>query len=342
MIPIITLVLSAATPADPPLTTAQPTADRGVAKTGPPLTHNFELTNTATAGRVLVTGLRSGCGCLKPTTTKDSLLPGERTTVTVSVNTLTQPAGPHAWRTTVRYRLVPEAGPAPPPVTADQELTLTVSATLVREVTATPPEVAFSTAGTATQTVVVADPRPSPLTITAAATTNTHLTATVGHRQPGLGGTGSNQTISLSLAAGYPVGTGQETVVLTTTDPGCPELRIPVTVTKRSAVAVVASPAEPVVRFARDQSEASVLIQLRKPDNGSLRIATADADSPAVRVRWGESVGPVATLRVTVDAAKVGDQKKASVRVTFAEPAGVVIDLPVSWAGPVESRSEEP
>jgi hypothetical protein len=329
--------LAAATPPDPPLTAAQPTADRGTARTGPPITHTFELTNATADGRILITGVRSGCGCLKPTVSRDSLRPGERASVTVSVNTLTQPAGPHSWRTTVSYRLAPLDGPAPPPVTADQEVTLTVSATLVREVTATPPEVAFSTAGTATQTVVITDPRPTPLTVTAAATTSPHLTATLGPRtQVG------TQPVTLNLTAGYPVGTGQETVVLTTTDPGCPELRIPVTVTKRPTAAIVAAPAEPQVRFAAEQTEASVLVQLRKPGGGSLRVEKADADHPAVRVRWSADAGPVATIRLTVDAAKASAAGNATVRVLFAEPTGVTLDLPLRWSGLVESRRDEP
>ncbi|MFO0851523.1 MAG: DUF1573 domain-containing protein [Gemmataceae bacterium] len=333
---MIALLLAGATPPGPdrPLVVTQPTADRGTVRTGPPLTHTFELTHAGTAGRVVITGVRSGCGCLKPAVARDALSPGERTTVTVAVNTLTQPAGPHAWRTVVRYRVVADAGPAPPPVAADEELTLTVTATLVREVTATPPELAFSTAGTASQTVVVSDPRPAPLTVTAAATTSPHLTAAVGPRVPAADGKPATQPVTITLAPDCPVGELEQTVVLTTSDPGCPELRIPVKVHKRAASAVAASPAEPVVRFAAGQEEASALIQLRRPDGGPVRVEKAEAGAPALRLRWATVAGPVATLRVTVDAAKGGAAGHGTVRVTFAEPAGVVLELPVAWRQP--------
>lgn len=336
MIPMIALLLAGATPPGPdrPLVATQPTADRGIMRSGPPLTHTFELTHAGAAGRIVITGVRSGCGCLKPAVARDALSPGERTTVTVAVNTLTQPAGSHAWRTVVRYRVVAGAGSAPPPVAADEELALTVAATLVREVTATPPELAFSTAGTASQTVVVSDPRPAPLTVTAAAATSPHLTATVGPRVPAADGKPATQSVTITLGPDCPVGESEQTVVLTTTDPGCPELRIPVRVQKRAGSGVVASPAEPVVRFAVGQEEASALVQLRRPDGGPVRVEKAEADSPAVRLRWATTTGPVATVRVTVDAAKAAGSGRGTVRVTFAEPAGAALELPVAWRQP--------
>jgi hypothetical protein len=191
---------------------------------------------------------------------------------------------------------------------------------------------AVSTSAATTQTVTVADRRAAPLTVRAATTTSPHLTATV---RPAASTSPRTQLVDVTVADTYPPGQSDETLVLLTTDPACPELRVPIRVTKRMPGAITATPDAAEVRFARGQVEASTLVQLRRLGGGELRVERVESDHPAVRAKWPATAGPVATVRVVVDRGKASDRGgRAEVRVRMAEPAGESVVLPVSWTVP--------
>lgn len=325
-----TLILLAVAAAAPPSPLACPTpvAERGDVKGGPPLAHTFDLTHRGPAGTLTITKVEAGCGCLRQQLSAGVLQPGQSAKLTIEVNTLTQPDGPNRWQAVVSYRLDAPAAPGqplPPPETG--QLPLTVAATLSRDVTVTPPQVAFSTTGEATQVLTVADRRAKPLTVTKAATTAEHLTAEVAAPQLDRNGVRA-QAVAVKLTAAAPPGHRDETVVLLTDDPAYPELRVPVRVLKRTAGGVAAAPEEVVVRFAAGQSEVSALVQLRTADGKPVAVAAAESDHPGVAVKWSPGSGVVAAVRVTVTA---GDAGGCRVRVRLAEPAGQEVVIPVSW-----------
>ena len=326
---LLALLLGASEP--PPLQAAGPDLiDRGTARTGPPLTQSLTLTHRGAPGTVTVTAVEASCGCTAPTVTARRLRPGDATSFAVSVNTLTQPAGVHTWKATLRYRFTPDD---PQAAARDHEVTLAVRADLVREVGVTPPALAISTATEARQTLTVSDTRAKPLTIRAATATSPHLALTV--RPPVTAGGVTTTAVELHVTSAYPAGTSQETITLTTDDPASPELRVPVRVVKRDPDALVPSPELAVVRFSRGQESASTLVQVRSPSRGTLRVEAAECDHPAVSVKFSESSGLVGTLRVVVDRAKAdGRPGEALVRVRFAEPAGATLLLPVQWSFP--------
>jgi hypothetical protein len=333
MLPILAALSLAATPAAGPLEAAAPSADRGEVRTGPQLVQVFALTHRGDAGTLTVTSVEAGCGCLKQTLSREVLRPGETAQLTLTVNTLTQPPGPNVWRAVVRYRVIdPGDGPAPPPVRPDSELELKVSARLIQEVSVTPPMLAVSTTAATTQTVTVIDRRTSPLTVRAATTGSPHLTATV---RPAAGTSPRTQAVDVTVTDDYPPGQSDETLVLLTTDPTCPELRVPIRVTKRKPGAVSVTPDAVEVRFARGQAEASALVQFRRPGGGVLRVERVESDHPAVRAKWPTTAGPVATVRVVVDREKAGGRGgRAEVRVLLADTTGEAVVLPVAWAVP--------
>ena len=113
MLPIIVVLTLGATPAAGPLVAAAPSADRGEVRTGPPLAQVFELAHRGDSGTLTITGVEAGCGCLKPTLSREVLRPGETAQLTLIVNTLTQPPGPNVWKVVVRYR-VADPGDGPP------------------------------------------------------------------------------------------------------------------------------------------------------------------------------------------------------------------------------------
>ena len=320
MIPILSALVLGATPAGP-LVADPPVADRGEVRTGPPLVQSFTVTHRGTADVLRITGAEASCGCLKPVVSRTELNPGEQAAVTLTVNTLTQPAGPNTWRATVRYQVGEAEG----------ALDVVVSARLVAEVTVTPPALAFSTAAAAAQTLSVTDRRPTPLTVVSAATTSPHLTATI---RPAATADGARtQAVEMAVAAEHPVGRFDETLVLLTDDQACRELRIPVKVVKRPPGGVTATPATLDLRLPRGQGETSRLVQLRSPDGRPVRVAGVDAGHPLVRAKWSDASGPAATLRLTV-AAGDAPAGTAEVRVRLAEPAGQDVVVPVSWTVP--------
>ncbi|OWK44294.1 DUF1573 domain-containing protein [Fimbriiglobus ruber] len=334
MYPILAALLLGATPAPPETATlvaVAATVDRGDVRTGPPLTHKFELVHRGTSGAVEITGVETGCGCLKSTVSRPVLRPGERSEITLAVSTLTQPPGPNAWRAVVHFRPVAQSGP--PVVSPDEQIELKVTATLIREVFVTPPALAVSTAGAVTRTITVTDRRPIPLTVTSVSTTSPFLTASL--HSPATDAGAQNQVVDLTVTDRFPTGETDETVVLNTTDPACRELRVPVRVTKRLVGAVVVVPEAPTVRFVRGQTEASTLAHVRIPGGGLVRVERVECANPAVSARWSQDAGPVATVRFVVTADKVAPQGgRADVRMILATPPGEVVTVPLVWTVP--------
>jgi hypothetical protein len=318
----LALVLLAAAPgADPsgPLQAAAPVIDLGEVKSGPLVTHTFELKHTGAAGDLSVVGVEAGCGCVKSEISAKTLKPGETVKLTAVVNTLTQREGANGWPVTVRYATTGDR--------RESALELKLTAKLVREISVTPPLLAVSTTGAVTQTLKVEDRRAKPLTVTKVSTTHPAITASVAKA-----GSGS-QEVSVSVTDELPAGSHDDTVTLHTDDPACPVMQVPVKVYKRGANEVSATPDAATIRFAKGQAEASALVQLRyggKP----VSIAKAECNTPGVTVKHSDGVDTVATVRVVVTAAKAGASGQAEVTVTLAQPAGGRVVLPVSWYEP--------
>ena len=310
----------------------QQSIDRGEVRTGATLTQSFDVQHRGATGTLSITTIETPCGCLKPSASKSQLRPGEKSIITVTVNTLTQPAALHTWRVKVRYRVTPDTSlPQPPDVQPDAELELKLSATLLREITVTPPMIALSTTSEATQTVLVRDHRTKSLTVLTATTTSPHLTATIVPASATEIGVRAIP-IAIHLKDTYPTGQNDETVVLTTDDPLYPELRVPIRVLKRKAGAIVPSPDSVEVRVSKSLDESSTLLQLRAPNRGAIRIAKIDCDHPAIRTRFASDAALAVTVRVIASREAAHQQTgQATLYITFAEPIGETLAIPVSW-----------
>ena len=320
---ILLSALAAGQPAPPPAAfhAPAPLAAKGDVKAGPPLVHVFDLVHAGT-GTVTITKIEAGCGCLRQSLGATALQPGEKTKLTLEVNTLTQPDGPNRWQVTVAYTV---AAPGAAPQTG--ELLLQVTATLTRDIAVNPPQVAFSSTGEASQVLTVSDKRAKPLTVLKAASSSPHLTVEVAPAA----GQPRTQAVTVKLLATAPAGHRDETVVLYTDDTECPELRVPVRVLKRPAAGVTATPDAVTLRLAAGQTEGSALVLLRAPDGKAVSVAGADSDLPGVVVKCSAGSGPVATVRVTVPEAVAAKAGNCTVRVRLSEPGGEVT-IPVSWA----------
>jgi hypothetical protein len=303
-----------------------PVAAKGAVKAGPPLAHAFDLVHNGT-GTVTITKVEAGCGCLRQALGTTTLQPGEKTRLQMEVNTLTQPDGPNRWQIVITYKTeVPGAQ------TQTGELILQLTATLEREISINPPQIAFSTTGAASQTLVVTDKRAKPLTVLKAASSVEHLTVDVAPVGNAVPGQPRAQSVTIKLAANAPAGHRDELVVLYTDDAGCPELRVPVRVLKRVAAAVTATPEEVNLRLAAGQTEGSALVQLRSPDGKAVSIAGAESDFPGVQIKCSTGSGPAATVRIILPETVCAQPGRCTVRVRLSEPGGEVV-IPVSWTG---------
>src|SRR3954468_18271023 len=106
-----------------PLHVPTPVIDAGEVRTGPPLVRTFPLAN-AGPDPLTITDVKSSCGCMAPKLATRILAPGERGELTVEVNTLSQPVGPHRWAFRLAYTCGDWAG----------ERTVELTAKLTQEV----------------------------------------------------------------------------------------------------------------------------------------------------------------------------------------------------------------
>ncbi|HEX5270997.1 MAG TPA: DUF1573 domain-containing protein [Gemmataceae bacterium] len=312
------LVALSTTTARADLSFPNPTVDVGEVRSGAPLRQRFAFVNEG-PGSVEITGLQASCGCVKPVLGKRSYSPGESGEVALEVLTLSQPAGEHTWRLQVAYR----AGGEP------RQAELTLVGRVVAEVTVQPASLVISTEGTASHEITLTDLRDRPLSVTGVHTSSPHLTGEV--RRTAADGAGHRAvTIGLSLGAGCPAGRHEETVVMLTDDPQYRELTMPVTVIKRAKQAVMASPAS-VSLTAAGGSVPSRIVLLRPGGDEAVAVEKVEVDHPAVVCTWAAGPDRCATLRVTIDRAKLpAEGLHATIHVHISKPAPATVDVPVT------------
>jgi len=307
------VLLSAAVRAD--LRFSQPRVQRGTVRNGVPLSQRFDFVNQS-PGAVTITGLRASCGCLAPRLEKRTYQPGEQGTIFLEVNTLSQPAGPNAWRVDVTYQ---EAG-------QEHVKHLELLAELITEVKVEPAQLSFSTVGALRHEVVVTDLRPKPLRVTQARCSSPFLLADV---QAPEGLTAAVHRVSVEVTAQLPEGRHEVVLSIFTDDPTYRELRVPVTVSKRSRQSVSAAPNTVNLTIPRGQPAPSRIVLLRCEGDDEVEVERVEADDPALRCRWIKGPGKMATLRISVDHTRVTDGFKSAVRVHVIRPAPACLTIPV-------------
>lgn len=295
MLPFILLTVNIA--ADP-LHIAEPTIDAGEVRVGPPLVRRFAFTATEP---LTITDVRSSCGCLVPSLPKRTYQPGERGELTVEVNTLSQPVGPHRWAFHVAYRSRDSAG----------EATFELTAKLWQEVEVTPAALAFRGNDPPPAVVTVADRRPRPLRVTGVGTSSASVRAEV-----------VPAGVRVSVAADCPEGRHAETVTLTTDDPDYPTIKLPVTVFREPRRRVTAAPNRATL-----VAGGSAVVQLRAAD-GAVQVESAEGTVP-LTCRWAAGPGDRATVRIALDRAN-WDGKPFTAEVRVRLKSDETVTIPVS------------
>jgi hypothetical protein len=294
----------------------RPQADLGEVRGGKPLTYRFAFANTGDTF-VEILEVKPGCGCLKPRLTHLRIAPKQAGAIEIDVNTLGQADGPHTWHTHITYR----AG------TSVKELTLSLKAHIVNDITVQPAAVTLFTGGVVSQEVVLTDRRRQPLRLTELRTSSPRLTARAGdpfHDDKGR----LVYKIAVAPAADCPDGRHEESLVLYTSDPEYRDLTVSVTIVKRPRQGLSAAPSEVTLMAAAGQPLPARIVQVRDPQDRPVQIESVTADDPAMTCRWAPGPGNAATLRIQVDRSRIqGDRFQSAVHV---RTRGERITIPVT------------
>jgi hypothetical protein len=290
----------------------------GTVRAGVPLAHDFPFRNDGPEP-VEVTQTRASCGCLTPRLGQRVYRPGERGVLRLEVNTLGEPAGPHAWTVQVRCQSGENV----------EEIPLRLTARLITEISVRPAALTVDTGGAAGHEITLTDLRPKPLAVTGLDSTSPHLTArllgkprdTQGRRVQG---------IRIEVAEDFPEGRHRETVTLFTNDPLYRELHIPVTVVKRSRQRLAAFPKRVTLTAAPDTPLPSQLVRLRDARGEAVEVERLVADHPAITCRWAKGPGPMATLKISVDHKRLTNgHLQSAVHVHISKPVRATVTIPV-------------
>jgi hypothetical protein len=313
--PLAVLILAGGVRAD--LRSDAPQVSLGEVKAGRPLSYRFTFVNRG-SDVVQITAVQPSCGCLQPQLGERRLQPGGTGVLVLGVNTLTAPAGPNAWRVQILYSAGGRA----------DELTLTLRATVVSEITVQPAALVLQTENSLSHEVTLTDARQTPISVTELRTTAPLLRASL--RESHLDETSRKVlTVKLDVEPGFPEGRHDETLQIFTSDPEYPELRVPVTVVKQTRSAVHATPPEVTIQATAGPLPSRVVL-LRGSDDLDVEVDRVEADDPAVFCTRAKGPGNMATLRVKIDGSRVGaDGLHTAIHVYLARPKGEQVTIPV-------------
>jgi hypothetical protein len=287
MLASLTLTLALSAPPEP-LRVYSPSIDAGEVKIGPTLTRRFAFVNAGTEP-LTVTDLKSTCGCMTPTLARRTYQPGERGELTLEVNTLSQPPGPHRWSMTVGYRCGERSATT----------TLELTARLIQEIEVTPAALAFQGGGSAV--VTLRDRRQRSLGLRGVHASLPFLLASIE----------SDESIRVAVATDCPAGRHAATVTITTDDADYREIKLTVTIVRESRQPLTATPARVTL-----VAGASALVQLRDATGRAVQIESVEPSHPALTCRWAAGPGNLATLRIGLDRSNwSGGDLSAEVRV---------------------------
>jgi hypothetical protein len=297
----------------------QPVVNLGEVRSGTPLVHDFPFTN-AGPDVVEISDVQGSCGCLKPNLQPRSYKPGEQGTLRVEANTLTQSAGPHLWRIRVNYR----SG------NIFYEMQLMMSARIITEVTVQPASLTVFADHAVGHELLLTDLRPQPLSIKEMRATSPKLTPRLADEfRDGFGRL--VRKISLEVADDFPEGRHEEVLDIFTDDATYKDLKVPVTIVKRSRQRFSAAPSSVSLLAPSGQAVPARIVQIRDSENGAVLIDKVTTADDAILCQWARGPNNLATLRISVDRRHIqGDHWHGSLQVHIKQPVDETVTIPVS------------
>ena len=297
----------------------QPVADLGEVRGGTPLTHRFTFINQS-PDAVEITNAQASCGCLTPRVAKNILQPGETGALLLEVHTLNQPAGPRNWNVRLSYRSGNQL----------YEMTLLLSAHIVTEITVQPAALTVFVDSTVGHEIVLTDLRLKPLAIAGVRTSSPALKTRVTEQfQDGFGHW--VRKISLEVAADYPEGRHDEAVDILTDDPTYRDLKVPVTIVKRSRQRLSALPEKVSLQAPPQGAIPSRIVLIRDYHEGTVVVDRITADDPAITCPWAAGPNNMTTVRVGVNRADLhGESLRTQIHVHVSQPVDETLTSPVT------------
>lgn len=295
------------------------TVKLGEVRSGSPLSHRFTFLNRGNSSITFV-NVRTTCGCLRPQLTQHTWAAGEKGQIKLYVHTLGEPAGLQTWRAFLTYR---DNGQL-------KRKTLTLSATIRKEVIVQPAALLIYTTGTAKHRLTLTDTRAKPLSITKLLSDSEHIKARVVKQTKDSKGQ-TVYDIELSVIGEIPAGQTHHALTIVTNDAGYQQLYVPMTIHKRSAAKVVASPSRVEWTGPKDEALPSKIVLLRSGGTEAVLIDRLLAHHPAITCRWAKGPGKFATVKFTIDASKVkGDKLETAVDIFVSSPSTLQLSVPIS------------
>jgi hypothetical protein len=294
-------------------------ADAGVTYSGAPLVHDFTFENQGPENVVILEG-RASCGCVQPQLPQGMFRVGEKGNLTLEVNTLSQPPGPHAWILDLKYRAGDE----------ERQMQLQLNARLITEVTVQPAALLVLADRIARHEIVLTDSRDKPLEIVDVCASSGKLRPRIGEAIRDTQGH-TTRSISLAVAVDYPDGRHGETLHIYTNDPRYRDIRVPVTVMKHAQQRVVATPSQVELIAPAGQPVPSRIVLVRDNQEQNIHIEQILANDPTVRCQWVQGPGAMATVKIRVDrTVAVGEMFRTAIEIRIDQPVRETLTIPVT------------
>ncbi len=286
--------------------------DLGEVRGGVRLSKEVALFNDSSSA-VEIVEVRGSCGCVSPRIEPRVIRPKGKAALHLSINTLGEGAGPHAWKVAIRYREGENV----------KEIELPLRAKIITEITIQPASLTLITEGGLTQTLLLTDLRPVPMKIKQVAASANFLKARIAEQ----GSNTRTTTIQLEVSRELPPGRHVEALTIYADDPLYGELRVPVTIVRPAARTVTVEPPEVRLDPARDMP--SQLVRIRSRDGQAVQIEKVQPAHDAIRCKSATGVNGDLLVKIEVDDALPPGVSRSRVEVHLSAPAREIIVIPV-------------
>jgi hypothetical protein len=177
--------------------------------------------------------------------------------------------------------------------------------------------------------IVLTDIRPKPLWIRSVEVSSAKLRPEVTQEQRDDNGKWVRK-IRLQVAGDYPEGRHDEMVHIYTDDPTYAELKVPVTMIKRAAQDLTATPNQVTLTAPPGRPFPARIVLLRAHDDQAVIVDHIMTDDPAIDCRWAPGPNTLATLKIRVDRTRLqGSKLQSAVHIHISKPRPEVVTIPV-------------
>lgn len=290
------------------------TIDLGDVKAGQVFAHQVKVTNTSNAP-ITVQDLKTSCGCIHPVLEPMLLAPGATGLLKLDINTLVSNPGPTTFGVKLRY----------PENSQLKEQQFIITGRINQEIVVTPTAITCYGEKPRPQIITILDKRTTPLKPIKLERTSPYLEVewvppTTVDPQP-------QYALKVSVREDLPTGRHDHEVVIHTSDPVYPVLRVPITIVKKTKARFVVSPYLVVLSPTITSSR---VVTIRDQHGQGVTIERCEV-SPGISVVLASQAAASISLTVALDKALPKDAPfEAEARVYVkgqAEPVKILVNV---------------